>query len=58
MSFREYNLKNPDFKKLGYVLAIAKLNDKHDRSAPSEYHWKILKCRLDYINQCLPNCTI
>ncbi|CAH0603239.1 unnamed protein product [Chrysodeixis includens] len=39
-------IENPDVNELGYVIAIANLNDKHDRSAPSHYHWKILKCRM------------
>lgn len=39
------NIVNADFNKLGYVIAIANISDKHDRSTPSDYHWKILKCR-------------
>ncbi|KAJ0181754.1 hypothetical protein K1T71_002476 [Dendrolimus kikuchii] len=46
MFCKDYNLRNPDFEKLGYVVATANLNDKHDRSAPTDYHWKILKCRM------------
>lgn len=42
----ELAVENPNFKNLGYVIAVANLNDKHDRSAPSDHHWKILKCRL------------
>ncbi|KAH9643083.1 hypothetical protein HF086_018436, partial [Spodoptera exigua] len=37
---------NPDFNKLGYIMAVANINDKHDRSTPSDFHWKILKCRM------------
>lgn len=40
---------NPDINKLGYIIAIANIRDKHDRSAPSHYHWKILKCRFVYL---------
>lgn len=42
-------VNNPNFKMLGYITAVANLSDKHDRSAPSDYHWKILKCR--YVQQ-------
>lgn len=41
----EFNVQNPDFVKLGYIIAIANVDDKHDPSAPTNYHWKILKCR-------------
>lgn len=41
----EVNIQNPDFEKLGYIIAIANVDDKHDPSAPTNYHWKILKCR-------------
>ncbi|KAM3959030.1 uncharacterized protein C18orf63 [Aphomia sociella] len=40
------NVVNPDFDTLGYITAIANIKDKHDKSAPSDYHWKILKCRI------------
>ncbi|KAF9411260.1 hypothetical protein HW555_009917 [Spodoptera exigua] len=40
------NVVNPDFNKLGYIMAVANINDKHDRSTPSDFHWKILKCRM------------
>nr|XP_021189251.2 uncharacterized protein C18orf63 [Helicoverpa armigera] len=40
------NIVNPDLNELGYVIAIANIKDKHDTSAPSDYHWKILKCRM------------
>ncbi|XP_060802831.1 uncharacterized protein C18orf63 [Amyelois transitella] len=30
----------------GHIIGTADINDKHDRSAPSDYHWKILKCRM------------
>ncbi|KAL0894667.1 hypothetical protein ABMA27_013218 [Loxostege sticticalis] len=42
----EFVLNCPNFNSLGYIKAGAILNDKHDRSAPSDYHWKILKCRM------------
>ncbi|XP_062524164.1 uncharacterized protein C18orf63 isoform X2 [Bombyx mori] len=42
----KYSLKNPNFLNIGYINAVANLNDKRDRSAPSSYHWKILKCRM------------
>lgn len=41
----EFNVKNPEFDKLGYIIAVANVDDKHDPSAPTNYHWKILKCR-------------
>ncbi|KAI8427701.1 hypothetical protein MSG28_002151, partial [Choristoneura fumiferana] len=41
-----YLLKNPQLSDTGYIIAIANLKDKHDRSTPSHYHWKILKCRM------------
>lgn len=41
----EINIENPPFETLGYVIAVANLNDKHDRSTPSDYHWKVLKSR-------------
>ncbi|XP_050361888.1 uncharacterized protein C18orf63-like [Nymphalis io] len=37
---------NANFNNLCYLKAIANVKDKHDRSAPSNYHWKILKCRM------------
>ncbi|XP_035446506.2 uncharacterized protein C18orf63-like [Spodoptera frugiperda] len=40
------NIVNPDLTKLCYIIAVANINDKHDRSAPSDFHWKILKCRM------------
>ncbi|XP_053606156.1 uncharacterized protein C18orf63-like [Plodia interpunctella] len=48
MDKRYYNFqfKNPDFDTLGYIIGTANFDDKHDRSAPSDYHWKILKCRM------------
>ncbi|XP_049888251.1 uncharacterized protein C18orf63-like [Pectinophora gossypiella] len=42
----EYNLQTPNYETLGYIIAAANLKDKHDRSAPSHFHWKILKCRM------------
>ncbi|XP_026329149.1 uncharacterized protein C18orf63-like [Hyposmocoma kahamanoa] len=42
----EFNVKTPDFVKLGYIIAIANVDDKHDPSAPTNFHWKILKCRM------------
>lgn len=44
-SYYTYVVSNPNFENLGYLKAIANIKDKHDRSAPSNYHWKILKCR-------------
>lgn len=41
----EFNIANSNYNNLGYVIAVANINDKHDRSAPSNYHWKVLKCR-------------
>ncbi|XP_063376794.1 uncharacterized protein C18orf63-like [Cydia fagiglandana] len=41
-----YSIKNPDLRNTGYIVAIANIEDKHDRSTPSHYHWKILKCRM------------
>ncbi|XP_045511053.1 uncharacterized protein C18orf63-like [Colias croceus] len=43
-----YNIRilNSNYKSLGYVTATANIKDKHDRSAPSDFHWKILKCRM------------
>ncbi|XP_045459301.1 uncharacterized protein C18orf63-like [Melitaea cinxia] len=45
-SYYTYVVSNPNFENLGYLKAIANIKDKHDRSAPSNYHWKILKCRM------------
>lgn len=42
----DIHIVNPPFNKLGYVIGVANLQDKHDRSAPSDYHWKIFKCRF------------
>ncbi|XP_072936439.1 uncharacterized protein C18orf63-like [Epargyreus clarus] len=44
--YLEYKIINPKFDNIGYVTAMANLKEKHDRSAPSNYHWKILKCRM------------
>lgn len=41
----EFNIHNPEFDKLDYIIAIANVHDKHDASAPTNYHWKVLKCR-------------
>ncbi|KOB74685.1 Uncharacterized protein OBRU01_08036, partial [Operophtera brumata] len=41
-----YNIRTPNFGSLGYLTATANTQDKHDRSAPSHFHWKILKCRM------------
>ncbi|CAK1549801.1 unnamed protein product [Leptosia nina] len=41
-----YSIIKPDYSSLGYVIATANVDDKHDRSAPSDFHWKILKCRM------------
>ncbi|XP_059059435.1 uncharacterized protein C18orf63-like [Achroia grisella] len=41
-----WNVANPNFDTLGYITAVANIKDKHDKSAPSDYHWKILKCRI------------
>ncbi|RVE42735.1 hypothetical protein evm_012618 [Chilo suppressalis] len=46
MNNYELIIKNPCFGHMGYIKAVANLQDKHDRSAPSDYHWKILKCRM------------
>ncbi|CAB3231171.1 unnamed protein product [Arctia plantaginis] len=40
------NIASLDLSKFGYVIAKANICDKHDRSTPSHYHWKILKCRM------------
>ncbi|CAK1603301.1 unnamed protein product [Parnassius mnemosyne] len=45
-SFHKFYIENPNFNNIGHVVATANLSDKHDRSAPSDYHWKILKCRM------------
>ncbi|CAH2104788.1 unnamed protein product [Euphydryas editha] len=45
-TYYTYEVSNPNFENLGYLKAIANIKDKHDRSAPSNYHWKILKCRM------------
>ncbi|XP_023954724.1 uncharacterized protein C18orf63 [Bicyclus anynana] len=41
-----YTIPNSNFNNLGYLKVVANINDKHDRSAPSNYHWKVLKCRM------------
>lgn len=41
----EFHINKPSFKNLGYLKIVANITDKHDRSAPSDYHWKVLKCR-------------
>ncbi|CAF4758459.1 unnamed protein product [Pieris macdunnoughi] len=43
---KSYNIAYPNYESLGYVVATANLYDKHDRSAPSDFHWKVLKCRM------------
>ncbi|XP_045764656.1 uncharacterized protein C18orf63-like [Maniola jurtina] len=42
----QYNISNSNYNNLGYLRVVANINDKHDRSAPSNYHWKVLKCRM------------
>lgn len=42
----ECNINITNFKSLGYLKTVANIADKHDRSTPSNYHWKVLKCRL------------
>ncbi|XP_068621470.1 uncharacterized protein C18orf63-like [Battus philenor] len=41
-----YHIQNPNFNNIGHIIVTASLNDEHDRSAPSDYHWKVLKCRM------------
>ncbi|XP_050675532.1 uncharacterized protein C18orf63-like [Leptidea sinapis] len=45
-NYYESEIYCPRLESLGYVVATANILDKHDRSAPSDYHWKILKCRM------------
>ncbi|XP_075991513.1 uncharacterized protein C18orf63-like [Anticarsia gemmatalis] len=40
------HISNLDLNNFGYIVAKANICDKHDRSTPSHYHWKILKCRM------------
>lgn len=44
------NIANLELSKFGYVIAKANICDKHDRSAPTHFHWKILKCRFDKVS--------